>query len=306
MRNFKSIIILLLCLTLFVPVHAQEELKVKSLKEQLSDLSARTNRRYDLNDVPCALIKVQYPKPGAVFEGTIVGETEFHYNEYWVFVSNGTKRLKIHIPGMPTINVTFADFGINQVESNTTYILNFHFPKSSSSAATSFYAEAGYVAGSTMGAEVALGMYISGLNIEASAMMPMASEQTVYWQEGDKMPEQFSYKPSLAFGLRVGYGIKAGESFRITPQAGIMYMGLDEKAVGTSSLTPAKGANCASATIGVKLQYMLSKNFSLCLTPQYSAAVAKSKGFEALADVSDEISKWNNGIGIKLAANIEF
>lgn len=300
----KKLLFLILALCLTTGVNAQEEVTVKTFKELMSDLSARTSRRYDLNDEPCALVKVQYPKEGATFEGTIVGDVEYKNGEYWVYLSKGTKRLRLHLPNVPTIVVEFSDYGIDQAQSNTTYSINFRFP--GKGIETSFYVEGGFVAGGMMGAEVSLGMYLGGFNIELDAMLPMAGEQSVFWQSADKMPEEFSYKPSLCFGARLGYGIMAGSKFRITPQVGVLYMGLTETAKGNTSLAPAKGANCASLTAGCKLQYMVAKNFGISITPQYNAALAKSKGFQALADASSDISKWNNGVGVKLALNVEF
>ena len=284
---------------------AQEEITVKTFKELISDLSARRNRRYDLNDVPCALVKVQYPKDGATFEGSMVGNAEYKNGEYWVYVSKGTKRIKIHLPEIPTIIVEFSDYGVEQTESNTTYTLEFRFP-SASSFKSSFYVEAGYTIGSTMGVEASVGTYLAGFNIELNAMLPMASAETVYWMSDTQAPEAFDYKPSIAFGAKIGYGIMAGKNFRITPQAGVRYMALSEKAKETSSITPAKGANSAALTIGCKLQYMVTKNFGVSLTPEYSIAIAKSKGFKTLADASSRIKKWNNGIGAKIAVNVEF
>ena len=299
----KKLLLLLLTLCLSTGVNAQEEVTVKTFKELMSDLSARTNRRYDLNDEPCALVKVQYPKAGATFEGSIVGDAEYKNGEYWVYVSKGTKRIRVHLPKVPTIVVEFSDYGISQAESNTTYVIDFKFPSSFNA---SFYVQAGMLIGSTMGPEIAIGTYLGGFNIELCAMLPMASEQTVYWQSESQAPAEFRYKPSLAFGAKLGYGIMVGNKLRITPQAGVRYMGLTETAAGNSTLTPAKGANSAALTIGCKVQYMFTKHFGISLTPEYSAAVAKSKGFQALADVSSTIKGWNNGIGAKIAVNVEF
>lgn len=299
----KKLLLFIALLSLTTGINAQEEVTVKTFKELISDLSARTNRRYDLNDEPCALVKVQYPKAGATFEGSIVGSAEYKNGEYWVYISKGTKRIRIHLPEVPTIVVEFSDYGINQAESNTTYSIYFKFP---SDFEASVYAQGGMLIGSTMGPEIAIGTYLSGFNIELCAMLPMASEQTVYWQNENQAPAGFKYKPSVAFGAKVGYGITTGNSLRITPQLGIRYMSLTETAISNSSLTPAKGANSAAITIGCKVQYMFTKTFGISLTPEYAAAVAKSKGFQALADVSSTIKGWNDGIGAKISVNVEF
>ena len=64
------------------------------------DLSARTYERLDLNGERCALIKVQLPLEGCVFEGAKVGDVEYKVNEYWLYVPAGTKRIKVKCPGL--------------------------------------------------------------------------------------------------------------------------------------------------------------------------------------------------------------
>lgn len=290
---------------LCISAEAQNEVKVKGFRQAVEDLTARTNPRLDNNKEACALIKVQYPKPGASFEGMVVGDVEYRNNEYWVYVSKGTKRLKIHIPEVPTINVGFSEFGIQQAESNSTYIVEFLFPENKG-VKTSFYVEAGYVVGGMNGPELSLGTYIGGFNVELNAMLPMVSEETVYWQSENQEPLAFGYKPSLALGAKIGYGIMAGKHFRITPQVGARYMSLTETSKSSTSLSPAKGANNASLIGALKLQYLITDNIGISIMPEYSAAIAKSKGFQALADASSAIGKWNNGIGVKAAVSIEF
>lgn len=168
----KEIFFLFLALCLTTSISAQEEVTVKTFKELISDLSARTSRCYDINDVPCALVKVQYPKEGATFEGTIVGDVEYKRGEYWVYLSRGTKRLRIHLPEMPTITVDFSEFGVQQVESSMTYCVDLKFKDSEFH--SSFYVQGGMLIGTTMGPEAAVGTYLGGFNIELCALLPMA------------------------------------------------------------------------------------------------------------------------------------
>lgn len=297
----KKLIMLFLALCLTTVVNAQEEVTVKTFKELMSDLSARTSRRYDLNDEPCALVKVQYPKEGATFEGTIVGDVEYKHGEYWVYLSKGTKRLRIHLPEVPTITVEFSDFGVQQVESNMTYSVDFRFPSAFKS---SFYVEAGMLVGSTMGPELSFGTYLGGFNIELNAMLPMGTSDNVYWNKGSQQAVT-TYKPSFAIGGRLGYGIMAGKSLRITPQAGVRFMKTAETMESGSSEI-ASGANCSSLVVAVKVQYMLSKSFGISVSPEYAAHIVKSEGFKAVSEASSKMNGWGNGIGVKAALNIEF
>lgn len=284
-----------------------QEVTVKSFKEEISDLSARTNRKYDVNDEACALIKVQYPKAGATFEGNVVGDVEYKNGEYWVYVSKGTKRFKIHLPDVPTIVVEFADYGVQQVESNTTYSLYFNIikPKSASTLKSKFYVEAGMLIGGTMAPELSIGTYLGGFNVELNMMLPMGKSDEVYWYKGNQQVVA-TYKPSFAVGGRIGYGIMVGKSFRITPQVGVNFMKTAETLGDNASANIASGAYCSSLVVAVKLQYLVSKNFGISISPEYDAHIMKSEGFKAISESSKKVKGWGNGIGVKAALNIEF
>lgn len=77
-----------------VCVYAQE-IKVKSMEQLTSDLTARTSPRNDANDVPCALIKVTIPMvKDMVFKGWVMGDVSYHPGEYWVYVPEGAKKIQ--------------------------------------------------------------------------------------------------------------------------------------------------------------------------------------------------------------------
>lgn len=86
----------LYCFLLFLyalTVSAQE-IKVKSMEQLTSDLTARTYPRNDANDVPCALIKVTIPMvKNMVFKGWVMGDVSYHPGEYWVYVPEGAKKI---------------------------------------------------------------------------------------------------------------------------------------------------------------------------------------------------------------------
>lgn len=304
--NIKKIVSNLFVLLFCAAVHAQDEITVKTFKELTSDLSARTSRRYDMNDEPCALIKIQYPKEGASFEGTVVGEAEFRNGEYWVYVSGGTKRIRLHLPETPTITVEFSDFGIKQAEQNMTYVIEFRFPRQGGKLPISFYAEGGFVAGGMMGAELSLGTYLGGFNLEANAMLPFGATDALYWNNPAKPSVKCSYKPVFLAGGRLGYGIRIGEKFRITPQVGMMFMKTAETVSGSNPSSHASGSFCSSVVAAAKVQFFVTKNLAIALAPEYAIPVMKSEGFNKLADQSSKIAKWNNGIGAKVALSFEF
>ena len=121
MNVIKFTIVCLLSL-LCVCLEAQE-LRVKGLYEATHDLSARTQPRKDINGNYCALLKVQLVDRGAEFGGTVIGDVSFERNEYWVYMAQGSKRVKVFPQDYLPLEVTFADYGIDHLEGQATYIL---------------------------------------------------------------------------------------------------------------------------------------------------------------------------------------
>ena len=120
MRN-----ILLSFVLLFAAISSAfaQELTVKSFKLAGSDLTAQTQPRKDLNDRNCALIKVGIGLQGVQFEGGIMGNIENKTGEYWVYMPQGNRQLKVKHTNYVPVMVTFADYGVEKLESNRTYEL---------------------------------------------------------------------------------------------------------------------------------------------------------------------------------------
>ena len=100
-----------------------QELIVKSFKLASSDLTAQTQSRKDLNNRNCALIKVGLGLQGVQFEGSIVGNVENKTGEYWVYMPQGNRMLKVKHANYAPVMVNFADYGVEKLESNRTYEL---------------------------------------------------------------------------------------------------------------------------------------------------------------------------------------
>ena len=120
MRYIISFLFLLFIVT---PLAIAQELIVKSFKISESDLSAQAKSRKDLNDKNCALIKVGVGLQNVLFEGNIVGDVTNKAGEYWVYMPQGSRMLKVKHPSYSPIMVTFSNYGIEKLESNRTYQL---------------------------------------------------------------------------------------------------------------------------------------------------------------------------------------
>ena len=116
-----------LFLFLFFVIHVfgicAQELMVKSFKLAENDISAQTQPRKDLNDRNCALVKVQFVGAISEVEGNVVKPLVSHGNETWVYMPQGSRQLKILTQSYLPVMVTFADYGVEKLESNRTYVL---------------------------------------------------------------------------------------------------------------------------------------------------------------------------------------
>ena len=172
-------------------------------------------------------------------------------------------------------------------------------PKSSLLSATCGYASAGAQVGSLMGLCFSAGCYISNFNIEASYGMGLSKSEDIYWNSSsnpEESPILCNYKPTL-YSLRLGYGIAAGRSLRLTPQVGTAIVSL--KADGSK-------ANATTATIGLRAELAVMPHLSLYATPEIGFAVSKSNVCQQLIDVSSQIKSWTGGFNCCLGLCVSF
>ena len=108
-----------------------QELSVKALEESPMDISASKYERRDANGNPCALVKVRLPLNNATFEGNVVLPVENKTGEYWVYMTEGAKELRIKHEGVAPLGVIFSDHGfIKGLRSLMTYNLSVSVPQS--------------------------------------------------------------------------------------------------------------------------------------------------------------------------------
>ena len=120
--NMRKSLLLLLFVLQTIVVWAQK-LTVESFKLAENDISAQTQSRKDLNDRNCALVKVQFVGAISEVEGNVVKPLVKHGNETWVYMPQGSRQLKLLTQSYLPVMVTFADYGVEKLESNRTYVL---------------------------------------------------------------------------------------------------------------------------------------------------------------------------------------
>lgn len=306
-------VILAILFMLPVASFAQEELKVKSFLPSITDLTARTEARTDNEGSLCALVKVVVPENGVSFEcgnlaSLIVGEVSFHTNEYWVYLvagQYGAKHLKIKHPSFPTIDVVFRDYGISTLEPQTTYTLIITRPRPESRFKQNrLYGSVEGRFGMMNSVGVSLGGYLYNVNIETYYQCGFIASDEIFWNDNSStdgsIPYSYQYTPS-SFGGKVGYGVRIGRDFCITPQVGVGCVMLKGKPIQVGDVDP-KATNGYSGviSIGAKMDYLFSKHIGLSVTPEYYMPIVKSDLFNRVSSVSKTISGFANGVTVRV------
>ena len=102
----------------------------------------------------------------------------------------------------------------------------------------------------------------------------------------------------LGYALAWGnWGIKAGESVRITPQIGAGVLNVSGDGVGS---------NATCATAGVRVEIDFTNNVGLSLAPEGQFAVSKKEVFKQLEEVSSKIKGWGTGANLRIGLYVRF
>ncbi len=115
--------ILIVLLSIFLSINGLgQELTVLGFRPT-SEIMHVPIQRADANNEICAMIRVLLPVSGVTFEGQTVGDSPYNGSEYRVYMTRGTKMLKVNCPGHYPLMVDFRDYGINALEGKRIYEL---------------------------------------------------------------------------------------------------------------------------------------------------------------------------------------
>ena len=90
-------------------LHSQE-MEVKSFQRKDRDLLARTQERLDLNEEPCAIVRVSVPKAKDFsFEGNIVGNVIYKPGEAIVYMASRSRNITIRNEQYGTLRFDFPE-----------------------------------------------------------------------------------------------------------------------------------------------------------------------------------------------------
>ena len=121
-EKMKRILFLILSLLLSFGASAQK-LSVESFSLAASDISAQTQPRKDLNDAPCALVKVQFVGDILNVKGNVILPLLKEDYETWVYLTHGSRQMQVTAKNYLPLMIKFADYGVGSVEKNRTYVL---------------------------------------------------------------------------------------------------------------------------------------------------------------------------------------
>ena len=104
-RIFLLGFILLLC----AGFAQAQELKVSAFQRMDRDLLARTQERLDLNDVPCAIVRVSVANvKDYTFEGNIIGDVVYKMGEALVYMTQGSRNITIKSDAFGSLKYEFT------------------------------------------------------------------------------------------------------------------------------------------------------------------------------------------------------
>ena len=121
---------------------AQSKIKDITIRPDVFDLTASTSQRLDNNGNPCGLLKVSVAVDNVEFQGNVIGDVVRHGGAYWVYVTNGTKKIRMTSAAFGDVDLLFADWNIPHIQSKTTYTVSVEMAETAGNAAP---AKRGYV-----------------------------------------------------------------------------------------------------------------------------------------------------------------
>ena len=96
-------------LLLFAGIAQAQELRVSAFQRMDRDLLARTQERLDLNDVPCAIVRVSVANAkDYTFEGNIIGDVIYKPGEALVYMTQGTRNITIKSDAFGSLKYEFT------------------------------------------------------------------------------------------------------------------------------------------------------------------------------------------------------
>ena len=96
-------------------------------KEVPLDMTASIKPVIDLNNSPCALIRVFLNRENASFSGNIIGDVIYSNNEYYVYMTSGSKAIRVTLPSYQPLFIEFDKYGVADLKGKEVYELTVRY-----------------------------------------------------------------------------------------------------------------------------------------------------------------------------------
>lgn len=123
LRTCKRTFVVAFLLILSINSLMTQGLIAKNFNLVPNDLSASVSPRLDLNGKACALVKVVMQEELSSVEGNVIGDIVRKGRENWLYITSGTKEVRLIPRSSLPKTIRFSDYGVNFVESKKTYLL---------------------------------------------------------------------------------------------------------------------------------------------------------------------------------------
>ena len=149
----------------------------------------------------------------------------------------------------------------------------------------------------------AIGIIFKGLNVEAFIKMGAQKSEPIYFnslsshiEEGCYPSEAYEFQPKMQYGAKLGWALPLHGRWRVVPQIG----------AGVTSVEDGEKTYVMSGSVEVKLQFALTTNVCLSLSPEYVMAISKGDLYDSIAPVSSKVKGWGTGFNLGVGLNIFF
>lgn len=300
-EGMSRFLALLLVCFIATSISYAQDFKITTFEKYPLDLTAAVANIKDKNGDVCALIKFSTRDEEFVFEPNLgIVKTEKKVGETLIYVPKGTKRITIRHPRLGVLRHYTIPV---RIEGKTVYEAVIQIePKDvlPRKRTVFFNIGLGYNVLGIMGPSAFIGLNIGAHNIEGGAIIGLDKVDGINFYQASNGAFMGTYDYSaMRFFARYGYDIKVG-SILLTPQIGaaINQISGTEIRRSTSGVNLFGNASGIITTVGCRLNWCLSKNIRLQITPEYDFCIKGDRGFNIIKESKSKIESWSDGLNV--------
>ena len=121
----KKIVLILFAVLCGAVAAVAQKAVVESFEAAPMDVTAQQYARLDLHGEKCALVKVSVVAPNVTFQGNVMGDVQKRGSEYWVYLTSGTKMVRISADSFLAFMYDFPE----PLQGGVTYMLTIEAPQ---------------------------------------------------------------------------------------------------------------------------------------------------------------------------------